>query len=270
MIRQIAIALPLVTTVAACDSASTVQATQDDTAVIQSFRGPQVRITYNPDTDIYLVYSTVDEPQRFVGNPSFDARGFDSAGGLAYRALGEAEVAVLLFGGSAPEDGMVHMQRGSDTTIPDSGAATYAGDYYGYLFSDDFFEGEVTGDASIDVAFGAGGTVSGTISNRQIFFVTDPDTGVAVSSDLTLVAVGLTADGQVALDGIDRPRVTSSDFTIGDTEFISQGGRYAGMLAGPDGANFIGGVFVEYVTDTTGTGLGTAQEIGAIAATRSP
>ncbi|MEO1640294.1 MAG: hypothetical protein AAFU41_13725 [Pseudomonadota bacterium] len=67
---------------AACDSGGGGSDTSVDAGAAAQFalNGAFVTITYNADTDVYLIKPVDDEAARIEGNPTFDRGGFDLAG----------------------------------------------------------------------------------------------------------------------------------------------------------------------------------------------
>ena len=262
--------LAALTTLAACGDTQSGTDTPDVSSAAQyALGGAFVTITYNPETEVYLVTPTNDEALRFESNPNFPREGFDRAnwpsdiGVLLTQVRDGSRVALVSFG---HEDSLINFDRAANSSVPASGGATYSGDYLAILFLDGIYAAEITGDATLTASFGTDAEISGTITNRELFPVGIGATPTVGPENLVLSLNPLTADGRVALDGPTSPTVTSADTTFFFDTYTLLQGRYGGTLAGVDAAHFIGGVEAQYVA-ITGSPV-EAWEFGAIATSR--
>ena len=252
---------------------STVDQDEGDLPTRGSLHGPQVTITYNPVTDIFVVEPVGGERWRLVSNALYDAGSFDlslsedaSDGIMAYATRDGASVAVIQLRANDPDAIIIAFARPENTTIPTSGTVIYQGDYYGLYYIDGELAGPVTGDVSLDVSFSANSTIAGEITNRGLYKF-NLTLKYADLADVTLELNSLGSDGRVALDDVTPPTVTAANSTILIDTFQLVYGRYDGMVAGPDGAHFVGGVEMSSI-ETSGGSATASSEFGAFVTSR--
>lgn len=136
----------------------------------------------------------------------------------------------------------VYYERIGDTNLPKSGTATLSGDYVGMLIDDagggSVFGAGFLGEVMIDVDFETPG-VSGAITNREFVSLLTADTFIVGSSvaDITLTETGLLDGGSFA------GTLTGGAVTIdGDTSDTSGPNSYAGLIAGAEATEAVGGI----------------------------
>lgn len=155
----------------------------------------------------------------------------------------------------------VFYDRIGDTNLPTSGTATLNGDYVGMLIDDagggSVFGAGFLGEVTIDVDFGTQ-AVSGAITNREFVSLLTADTLIAGSSvaDITLSEADLLDDGSFV------GTLTGGAVTIdADTADTSGANSYAGLIAGTEATEAVGGISLPQNID------GSAYvEIGSFAA----
>ncbi len=121
----------------------------------------------------------------------------------------------------------VHVARLGDTDLPNSGSATFNGNYAG-LFVDSALEptASIAGDAQLIANF-ASASISGNITNRS--------------------GVGLTADDVILLpSAISSAGAFSGTTTGGDIVGLAaaEDGQYVGLIVGDTGNEVVGGLSI--------------------------
>ncbi len=142
----------------------------------------------------------------------------------------------------------VQIGRSGETTLPQSGGATYAGQYSGILVRETtgISLGFLGGDAELTVDFAAQ-TISGEITNR--FQEVDP------LANITLGAAAINSNA-----GFTGVAAGGEYFASGGT---TSNGSYSGLLVGSSGVNIVGGIVLNHFV--AGTDL---IEIGGFSGTQ--
>ncbi len=140
--------------------------------------------------------------------------------------------------GSDPQNLSSQFARLTKTEVPTTGTATVSGDYVGLLTYNNRAIGRMTGEARMVANFGSE-TVRGRITDRKYGSVTTGDAFSTVSvNDIVLEETGFNKNGRFNGD------ITGGAFSTSTITGTSNGGSFAGVIAGRTGDEIVGGVRV--------------------------
>lgn len=145
--------------------------------------------------------------------------------------------------GADPQNLSAQFARITKIEAPTSGSATVSGDYVGILTANNNAIGRMTGDARLTASFGSQ-TVRGRITNREYgnLRTGNVSTGVMVN-DIQLEETSFNKNGRFIGD------ISGGAFSTATLNGTATGGGFAGLIAGRDGDEIVGGV---QVTSTYG------------------
>ncbi|MEY1557595.1 hypothetical protein AB3Y40_18350 [Yoonia sp. R2331] len=140
--------------------------------------------------------------------------------------------------GTDPQHLSSQFARLTQTDAPTTGSATLTGDYVGILTNNNNAIGRMTGDARITANFG-NDTVRGRITNREYGSLTTGNVFATVSvDDIVLEQTGFNGNGRFSGD------ISGGAFSTAAITGTSNGGNFAGLIAGVTGDEIVGGLQV--------------------------